>query len=251
MILDYLWLLPLLGVSFGQQSSGGQSSETVAKQTGLSAGQSPILSAYTEPGLENLYNWAANRLGIGPTVQTGGAIQGYSGQVPSGFGYMAGQQLGPMSGNYAGPGGQYYNATSGNIRLGSPEGYAAGQSTEQPFQLPGLDQNGLYAGQTSSVDALLNRAYGGLKTTGAGGAAVTQSVLPQLLSTIGAQTTAGAMVPEQVRQQRVQDVNAVLQLISAGLGGSSAGSGFKTFSGNEFDMSLAKGAGNMWLGGEI
>ena len=78
---------------------------------------------------------------------------------------------------------------------------------------------------------------------------MTQSVLPQLLNTIGAQTTAGALVPEQVRQQRVQDVNAVLQLISAGLGGSSAGSGFKTFSGK--DMSFGFNPSKGMSGGAI
>jgi hypothetical protein len=50
--------------------------------------------------------------------------------------------------------------------------------TDKTFRLPGLDANGLYAGQTGAVDELLKNAYGGLgltPTSSAGAGAGTTS----------------------------------------------------------------------------
>jgi hypothetical protein len=216
-------------VSFGQSGSSGSSGSTETSHRGLDPSQSADLSKYVGPGLQSLYSYATSKLyPVRPLTDI--------------YSHVGTNMIDNRTGQVVAPDTATWMPQEGSWTVQMPDLSQPAQYS--PFSLPSLDPNGLYAGQTSAVDELLNRAYGGLNTSGPGGAAVTQAALPQLLSTIGAQTAAGTLIPEQVRQQRVQNVNAVLQLMSAALGGQSAGSGFKTFSGDEMNVSALKGVGN-------
>ena len=277
-LIDLSWLPILFGISFGSKSAGGSSQETRTENQGLLPAQKTPLSAYIGPQLQNLYGYATsylyptnyNQATTRPVLNSQG--QPVVGPPPNASGATAPQVGQDVSEQYGFNPGTYYRvpdaqtgfrdldagqyaAWSGNAAAQFAAGQAPVPLTEQvpatldtttdkTFRLPGLDANGLYGGQTSAITELLNRAAGGLNTSAQGlDSGVLANALPGLFDTIGKQTVAQVEVPEQVRQQRVQDVNAVLQLMSAALGSSSAGSGSRNFSSSAFNFSIKKPGG--------
>ena len=248
-IIDLSCVPILFGISFGSSSGGGSSQETRTENQGLSAAQKKPLSAYVGPQLQNLFQYATGYLyPTQPQTQrykiTSSAYGGPGpGQQPdSVYDNVTGAYLGPstMTSN---PGGGT-NADFVNDPT-KPAVY-------NPFVMPAIDQNGLYGGQTNAISELLNRAAGGLNTSAQGlESGVLANALPGLFDTIGAQTVAQVEKPEQVRQQRVQDVNAVLQLMSSGLGSSSAGSGSRNFSSSKTSFGLGSGLGTQMAANDL
>jgi len=231
-MLEYLdiSLFVLFGVSFGSSGGSGQSQQTQTQSSGLDPAFSRQLSAFIQPALRNLYTYAAGHLlpqpRLMPAFDTSGARVINS---------LTGQDRGSTADTSLSV---YGDPTYGSF-VPDPNSPVTPAHT---FQLPSVDANGLYGAQTGAVDDLLSRAYANLDTTGSGNSVVRQA-LPSLMSMIGAQTANQVTIPETVRQRRVADLNAVLQLSNAALGSQSAGSGFNTRASNQFNASLFGGSG--------
>jgi len=108
------------------------------------------------------------------------------------------------------------------------------QQLETPFQLPTLNRAGMFDTQNTAIDQLLRNATStassGLAQRGFLNANATpltaqmgvQSFLPQYLAQVGANVEQQATIPEQVRSQRLGDVQNAFQQLIALLGGQSS-----------------------------
>ena len=215
-------------ISFGSKSSGGSEQSTRTENQGLAPAQKTPLSSYIGPALQSLYDYGTSYLY--PTQPSTAKYKitssAYGGP---GAGQQADSVYNAVTGEYVGPSSMATPPGGGSFSEMVADPTKPVQ--DNPFVLPGIDANGLYGGQNTAIDELLKRSGGGLNTDASGlRSGVLQNALPALFDTIGKQTVSQTEIPEQVRQQRVQDVNAVLQLMSAGLGSSSAGSGSRNFS---------------------
>lgn len=249
-LIDLSWAPILFGISFGSSKGGGSSQSQETSNQGLAPAQKTPLSAYVGPQLQNLFSYASSYL-----YPTQPQIPAYQITSSAYGGPKAGQQSDSVydnaTGAYLGP-----STMAVDPRTGQPFSGTVGDPTKSaefnPFVMPTIDKNGLYGGQTNAISELLTRAAGGLNTSAQGlDSGVLAAALPGLFDTIGAQTVAQKEKPEQVRQQRVQDVNAVLQLMGAGLGSSSAGSGSRSFSSSSTKFGLGSGLGTQMAANDV
>ena len=111
--------------------------------------------------------------------------------------------------------------------------YLQGQ-LQTPFQMPGLNEAGVYDTQNNALNQLLAQSTGtassGLARRGMLNPQATplaaqqgvQSFLPQYLQQVGQNIQQQQTIPEQVSQQRFQDVANAFQQLIALMGGQSA-----------------------------
>lgn len=214
-------------ISFGSSGGSSSSSQTQTSNRGLSPSQKGPLSAYTEPAIQDLYNYA-----MGYLQPTQAQMRRYDASGPT----LVDRAPGTPAGKY-------------NDMMTDPNAPIIDHSR---FALPSLNANGLYAGQTQGAGNFLQDTYRnlGLNPADASGAlgGLLQSISPATAGLAGAQTEAGVQIPEQVRQARVAQVENILgTLFSPALGGSSAGTGYSTNQSSSMNMGLF----NSGIGGQF
>ena len=182
MILDCLWMLPLLGLSFGSGSSNRNESTTSTSSQGFQPTQNAQLSGFITPSVMNSF---------APYLQ--GKLQ-------------------------------------------------------TPFQMPALNEAGVYDTQNNALNQLLAQSTGtassnlarrGFLNAGATPLAAQQGVqsfLPQYLTQVGQNIQQQQTIPEQVSQQRFQDVANAFQQLIALMGGQSASTTTGSQSANQFNF---------------